>query len=274
MQIKQLTNGKIQFWLAGKIVFSCLPSQNYRVRNSNEIQLVSTGQPAYSIFADQITQTSIFGGTLADVSFNNSQELSEYLDSNFFFEPLVISSVFSVFGETGDYNQTQASGKTFATSTALSNGTMYAVPIWLGGVYTDFAMIKIGAATGDFNFAIYSGDLTGGNPHIPLNKLYQSPENTFGGAQESFLISLASPLYFAPNLYFFGFQANSNLSFRGASTTLTFNGFTLTGTPDMSTITRYTSLVAYASTMPDTFPAITKDLSNPNIPLLFQKKQL
>jgi hypothetical protein len=248
MQIKQLTNGKIQFWLAGKIVFSCLPSQNYRVRNSNEIQLVSTGQPAYSIFADQITQTSIFGGTLADVSFNNSQELSEYLDSNFFFEPLVISSVFSVFGETGDYNQTQASGKTFATSTALSNGTMYAVPIWLGGVYTDFAMIKIGAATGDFNFAIYSGDLTGGNPHIPL--------------------------YFAPNLYFFGFQANSNLSFRGATTTLTFNGFTLTGTPDMSAITRYTSLVAYASTMPDTFPAITKDLSNPNIPLLFQKKQL
>jgi hypothetical protein len=274
MKILQGSNGKIQFWNAGAIQFSCTAAQNYRVVSNNEIHLISAGVKVLSIFADEITDIQIMGGAVTPTTFNNSQELAVSLDSNFFFDQLTISSIFNVFGETGDYTQTQSSGKTFGTSTALTNGTMYAVPIYLSGTITEFAMIKIGAAIGDFNFAIYEGDLAGGNPHIPLNKIYQSPENTFGGAQESFLDVLTTPQFFAPNLYFFGFQANSNLSFRGATTTLTMLGFSLTGTPDMSTITRYTSAVAYASTMPATFPAITKDLTNANIPLLFHKKQL
>lgn len=274
MKILQGSNGKIQFWVAGKITFSCLPSQNYRVMDNNEIHLISAGVKVLSIFADEITHTQISGGTVTPITFVDAQTLAVYLDANFFFDPLTISSVFNVFGDTGDYNQTQSSTKSFGSSTILVSGTMYAAPIYLSGTITEFALIKLGAAAGDFNFAIYSGDATGGNPHIPKDKIYQSPEKTFPGAGDSFLDVLTTPLFFAPGLYFFGYQGNINLSFRGATTTLTMLGFSLTGTPDMSTITRYTSAVAYSSTMPDVFPAITKDLANVSIPLLFHKKQL
>lgn len=275
MQIKQLTNKKIQFCKAGKIVFSCLPSQNYRVRNSNEIQLISTGQPAYSIFADEITQVSILGGALADVDFNNSQELAEYLDTNFFFESVTVTNIISNWGDFGEYNQGQIPDRMIVQiSNALVSGTIYTVPIYLNGTYTEFLLLRKSGLVGQFNFGIYSAATGSGVAKTPDALVYQSPEITTIAAPASHIFALSPNLTFQAGWYFFSIWGNVAHTFTGMANTNTFLGFELTGVPATSIITRLSTAGVYAATLPATHPAgYTKELGNPTNTVLFFKKQ-
>ena len=275
MQIKQLVNRKIQFWEGGNIQFSCLPGQNYKVINQDEIQLLTVGQKPFSLFAKDIDFTAILGGVLTAVSFADSQELAEYLDLNFFFElGGGTDNIIVGYGDTGEYNQGHSAIKpVISTSTALVAGTQYTIPIYLSGFYNEFALIQISLIAGaKFNFAIYEGDKTGA--FLPKNKVFQSIEFTTPGAR-SLLQNLVSPaVYFAPSWYYFSYIADNALTFTGTRVANTFSGWSLTGTPAIASITRYFKAGVYASTLPAVHPSFSSDLGNPSNPILFYKKQV
>jgi parallel beta-helix repeat protein len=126
MKILQGTNRKIQFWAAGKITFSCLPSINYRVMDNNEIHLINAGVKVLSIFANEVTDVQILGGTVTPITFADSQALAEYLDTNFFFELAYSLELFEAIVDAsgnGNYLLLSAAITAGETSIFIKNGT-------------------------------------------------------------------------------------------------------------------------------------------------------
>lgn len=278
MQIKQLANKKIQFWVkAGGIKFSCLPAQNYQVRN-DKIEVVSIGGILlFTITPTEITHVQILGGALTPQTFSTAQELAVFLDDNFFFESVAPTNIFSDYGNTGEWNQGHSAIKPIiVTSTALTAGVQHSIPYNLDGTITDFSLIKINAslAGAKFNFAIY--DVTKTGAEIPNNKVYQSPEFTTAAVREQLIDTLSTPQFFPRGKYYFSYIADTTgLTFTGTRVAETYQGFILTGTPAFSTITRLFKAGSYVSTLPDVYPSgFTKDLANPANPMLFFKKQV
>jgi len=271
MKIQQLLNKKIQFWEGSKIVFSCLPNQNYKVVSETEIHLINAGIKVLSLFAKDINATSILGATNVAQDFKNSQELAIFLDNNFFFE---LSdggggdNMLSSYGDTGEYNQGHSAVKpAISTSTIMTAGRIYTIPVFLGGNFIEFALIVNSVIAGiDFNFALYEGATTGN--YTPTNKVFQSAEFTTSGVAERFTSIINITLN--KKWYYFTYTTNGNVTFTGTRVANTFLGWS--GALGLSAITRLFAAGTYASTLPAVFPAHFNDLGNPSNPILFFKK--
>jgi hypothetical protein len=271
MKILQGSNGKIQFWAAGKIQFSCLPSQNYRVMDNNEIHLISAGVKVLSIFADEITDIQILGGAVTPTTFNNSQELAESLDSNFFFDVSGTSNIFDYFGETGEYAQTQTLNLVLANSTVHLTANQYAIPIFLNGTYNEFSLHKLASGfTGNMAYGIYDSRTTGAA--YPNNLIWESGNKVLTVASELVQSLVAPAITFTPGMYWFSWAADAAFTWRGTAATLNVIGLDLSGVPALSNIARIFSIVAFTGTLAPIWvaPIINSLAGTP--PLLLQKK--
>ncbi len=264
MQIKQLENRKIQFWEGGYIQFSCLPGQNYKVINKQEIQVLTIGQKPFSLFAKDIEFTSILGGVLTAVSFADSQELAEYLDLNFFFELSAGGggggNIFDNFGSLGNYFQSQSfKGSTILPSSIHIATFQYAIPIYLSGSYNEFSMIKlISAFTGLMNYAIYDSRAGAGVPGYPNDKIFQSAEIALGTPQQLVQTLLSPSLVLEPGIYWFSWAANGGFRWSGLGE-LGLLGYSITGST-LSIPQRIFSSFTYTSTLPATWTATINSL--------------
>lgn len=277
MQIKQLANKKVQFWEAGYIQFSCLPGQNYKVINQSEIQVLTIGQKPFSLFAKDIDFTAILGGVLTAVSFADSQELAEYLDLNFFFELSAGGdggNIFDNFGSLGNYYQSQSfRGSTILPSSIHIATFQFAIPIYLGGSYNEFSMIKlISAFTGLMNYALYDSRTGAGVPGYPNDKIFQSSEIALGTPQQLVQTLLSPSLVLAPGIYWFSWAANGAFRWSGLGE-LGLLGYSITGST-LSIPQRIFSTVPYASTLPTTWTATINSALSGTPPLLLQIKDI
>lgn len=278
MQIKQLTNRKIQFWEGGYIQFSCLPGQNYKVINKQEIQLLTVGQKPFSLFAKDIDFTAILGGVLTAVSFADSQELAQYLDLNFFFELSAGAggggNIFDNFGSLGNYFQSQSFiGGTILNSSIHLSAFQYAIPIYLSGSYVEFSMVKLASIMpGLMNYGIYDSRTGAGVPGYPNNKIFQSAEFSLGLA-EQFVQTLLSPsLVLQPGIYWFSWAANDAFRWSGLHE-LGLLGYSITGST-LSIPRRIFSGFTYASSLPATWTATINNALAGTPPMLLQKKEI
>jgi len=271
MQIKQLANRKIQFWEGGYIQFSCLPGQNYKVINKQEIQVLTIGQKPFSLFAKDIEFTSILGGVLTAVSFADSQELAEYLDLNFFFELSAggdgefIDSLYR--GASGNFWNPLSIQKNFQNSTIHGTGFwfMYAMYISKNTEISSITFSKMGLLAMNLTMGIYDLEEQG-NAFVkstPKNLIFNPGEFVLPSGTAKFGISFPT-FTFAGGWYCFVFNVSGNFMAKGSGLTPPFWGnYGLT--TSISTITTLNQAAAYTNVMPDPFPqspAILPNFSN------------
>ena len=270
MQIKQLTNRKIQFWEGGNIQFSCLPGQNYKVINQDEIQVLTIGQKPFSLFAKDIDFTAILGGDLTAVSFADSQELAEYLDLNFFFELSAGDSELIDFvqrGANGNFWNPLSIQRVFQTSTTFPTGFffMYAVYVSKNTEISSITFSKQGLGPASLTMGIYDFEAQGNTDikFTPKNLVLAPAEFVFPTGvvrvQNSF-----STFTFPGGWYCFVFNVSTNWRAKGTNLIPDFWGNGDLGT-SISMITTLTQTTAYNNVMPDPFPqspAILPNFSN------------
>jgi hypothetical protein len=271
MQIKQLLNRKIQFWEAGYIQFSCLPGQNYKVINKQEIQVLTIGQKPFSLFAKDIDFTAILGGVLTAVSFADSQELAEYLDLNFFFELSAgADSEYIDFLQRGgseNFWNPLSIQRVFQTSTTFATGSFYMYAMYLSKdtEISSITFSKQGLGPAFLTMAIYDFEAQGNLAvkFTPKNLIFAPSEFVFPTGvvrvQNSF------PTFtFAGGWYCFVFNVSTNWRAKGTGLLPDFwgNGELTTSINMIATLNQ---AAVYTNVMPDPFPqspTISPNFSN------------
>jgi hypothetical protein len=184
-------------------------------------------------------------------------------------------NIFTEYGSTGEYTQSQTLNVSLVASTALLAGYSFFIPVYLSGNYTEFSFLKLASAfTGNFNFAIYEGDTTTGQPFLPKTRLWQSAEKNLTVAQELVQELISPSINFSSGWYFLGYTADAAFTFTGNPSNLGFIGINLSGVPAITNIARWFNNTGYSSSMPATWVAALSNSLAGNPPLLMQKKEL
>ena len=232
------------------------------VTDSNGVTLI--------LRTDTVTSTQILPAAAVPFA-GTTQDLKDLLKEFFFFDIGAgegADNMISSYGDTGEYNQGHSAVKpAISTSTVMAVGTIYAIPVFLGGNIIEFTLVTHSAVAGiNFNFALYEGSATG--DYIPTNKIYQSAEFTTTAALEQ--LTIVVNLTLDKKWYYFAYTTDGSVTFRGTRVANSFLGWS--GGIVLSPITRLFTAGAYASTLPAVFPAHFGDLANPSNPILFYKK--
>ncbi len=186
--------------------------EGLEVTDSNGVTLI--------LRTDTVTSTQILPAAAVPFA-GTTQDLKDLLKEFFFFDIGASSgaggNIFDQFGSLGNYFQTQSfKGSTILTSSIHNPAFQYAIPIYMGGTYTELSIIKlVYAFTWLMNYALYDSRTGAGVPGYPNNKIFQSSEIALGTPQQ-FVQTLLSPsLVLQPGIYWFSWAANGAFTWKG-----------------------------------------------------------